>query len=120
MVVGMRPAGINQPGEGSRPVRTSLVDCLLATICAYFCWSGLFRTISGQVISTLGRLIEVGQCIGAGDGDEHLFISALVSTAAAVKCGLEKVQNVDFDEGDHDIIYHDIVSSLKKIRERVL
>jgi hypothetical protein len=68
----------------------------------------------------LGRVIEIGQYIGASDGDEHLFISALVSTAAAVKCGLEKVQHVDFDEGDHDIIYAEIVRSLKKIRERAL
>jgi ABC-type uncharacterized transport system permease subunit len=116
----MRLAGVNQPGESTHPVRTSLLDCLLATVCAYICWSGLFRTISGQVISILGQLIEVGQYISTNDGDENLFISALVTTAAAVKCGLEKVQHVDFDEGDHDIIYTETIRSLKKIRERAV
>ena len=110
----MTPAGVDQSA------RTSLVDCLLATVCAYFCWSGLFRTISGHVISMLGQIIEVGECIGLSDTDEHLFISAIVSTAAAVKCRLEKIQDVEFDEGDHNMIYAQALRSLKKFRDCVL
>lgn len=99
-----------------KPV-TSLVDCLIATICAYFCWSGLLQLVSAHVTVLLNRFIDTAQYC-AGDSDGQLFISAMVSAAAQVKGGLERARHVEFQEADHDVLYEHTLSVIKKIRAR--
>lgn len=100
-----------------KPV-TTFVDCLLATICAYFCWSGLLKLVSAQVTGALDKFIDVAQYC-AGEGDEQLFISAMVSAAAQVKSALEHARHVEFQETDHDVLYEHTLGVIKKIRARV-
>jgi len=94
---------------------TSFVDCLLATICAYFCWSGLLQQVAVDVTNLLDKFIALAQYC-AGDSDEQLFFSAMASAAVSVKSGLERARHVEFQEADHDVLYEHSLGVIKKIR----
>jgi hypothetical protein len=116
------PVASEQPrappaAQASTRPATSFVDCLLATICAYFCWSGLLQQVSADITILLDKFIDLAQYC-AGDSDEQLFFSAMVSAAAHVKSGLERTRHVEFIEADHDVLYEHSLGVIKKIRAR--
>lgn len=111
-----RPS-VEYPGSqdpGSRIPRTSLADCLLATLCAYICWSGALRAVADTATAVLTKTIDI--CRRISEDTDGALLGVAVTLLEQTKNFIMLLADADFAENDHGTLYVRARSVINKMR----
>lgn len=99
--------------EAQKP-GTTLADCLLATICAYICWSGVLRAVAATATSMLAKAADI--CRHISEDTDGALLGSAVALLEQIKTFISLLADADFAEKDHGSLYASMHGAINKMR----